>query len=57
MHSLMVLALLGLTAMVDRTTIPLDPPTRDDLRAAKVGGETYDDVIRRLLAENGTEDG
>jgi predicted CopG family antitoxin len=53
----MMLAVLVLLAMSDRTTIPLDAPTRDDLRAAKVGGESYDDVIRRLLAENGTEDG
>ena len=57
MHRLMMLALLVLPAMSDRTTIPLDAPTRDDLRAAKVGGESYDDVIQRLLAENGTEDG
>lgn len=34
-------------------------PTPDRLRAAKVGGESYDDVVNRLLdayeAENGPE--
>lgn len=35
------------------TSIPLEDDTRDRLRAEKVGGETYDDVIRRLLEEAG----
>lgn len=35
----------------DYARIPLKPSTRDDLRAAKSGGETYDDVVTRLLAE------
>jgi len=33
------------------TTIPIEGDTRDRLRAAKVGGETYSDVINRLLDE------
>lgn len=32
--------------------IELHTATRDRLRAAKVGGETYDDVINRLLDDN-----
>jgi len=32
-----------------RTSIPIDAEVRDHLRAEKVGGETYSDVIRRLL--------
>lgn len=31
--------------------IPVKPDTRDNLRAAKTGGETYDDVLRRLLSD------
>lgn len=45
--------------MTDITTVKLDPPTRDRLRAAKIGGETYDDTVNRLLdayqAENVAE--
>lgn len=33
-------------------TIKLSKDTRDKLRAEKVGGETYDDVITRLLEDN-----
>lgn len=33
------------------TSIPIGEETRDRLRAEKVGGETYDDVIRRLLGD------
>jgi hypothetical protein len=57
MHTLMVPALLHLLAMEERTTIPLTSPTRDKLRAAKVGAETYDDVVRRLLGDNSVEGG
>lgn len=32
-----------------KTTIKVPPATRDRLRAAKVGGETYDETINRLL--------
>jgi lipoate synthase len=32
-----------------KTSITLTEATRDDLRAAKVGGETYDETIQRLL--------
>lgn len=35
--------------MTGDTTVKLNPATRDRLRAAKVGGETYDDVVNRLL--------
>ena len=35
--------------MPDKTMIELHADTRDRLRAEKVGGETYDDVINRLL--------
>lgn len=31
--------------------VPLQPETRDKLRAAKVGGESYDDLVNRLLAD------
>lgn len=38
--------------MPEKTMIELYADTRDQLRAEKVGGETYDDVINRLLEEN-----
>jgi hypothetical protein len=31
--------------------IPVKPHTRDELRGLKTGGETYDDVVRRMLSE------
>jgi hypothetical protein len=34
-------------------TIKVYPDTRDDLRAAKVGDETYDELLSRLLRESG----
>jgi predicted CopG family antitoxin len=37
------------------TTIPIDSDVRDNLRAAKVGNETYSDVITRLLEGDGNE--
>jgi predicted CopG family antitoxin len=37
------------------TTIPIDPDVRDNLRAEKVGNETYSDVITRLLDNDGDE--
>jgi predicted CopG family antitoxin len=37
------------------TTIPIDSDVRDNLRAAKVGNETYSDVITRLLTEDTDE--
>lgn len=37
--------------MTERTTIKVDPKTRDRLRAAKQGGESYDETINRLLEE------
>jgi hypothetical protein len=38
-------------ARKDWAKIPVLPDTRDDLRAEKIGGETYDDVVNRLLRE------
>lgn len=37
--------------MADRTRLPISPHLRDKLRARKIGGETYDDVIERLLSD------
>jgi predicted CopG family antitoxin len=37
------------------TTIPIDRDVRDNLRAEKVGNETYSDVITRLLEDDGNE--
>jgi predicted CopG family antitoxin len=34
------------------TTIPIDSDVRDELRAEKVGNETYSDVIERLIENN-----
>lgn len=31
------------------TNISLSDETRDDLRALKTGGQTYDDVLRELM--------
>lgn len=32
--------------------IPVKPATRDVLRAVKIGGETYDDVVRRIMEDS-----
>lgn len=40
----------------DRTRLPISPPVRDKLRAEKRGGDTYDDVILRLLGESETHE-
>lgn len=37
--------------MTDRTSIQLDTQTREALRLLKTGGDSYDDVIRRLLRD------
>jgi predicted CopG family antitoxin len=37
--------------------LKIDPETRDDLRRRKKGGETYDDVIQRLLNETNKTSG
>lgn len=37
---------------VSDTTIPIEADTRDKLRAEKIGGETYTEVIERLLKNN-----
>lgn len=36
--------------MADITTIPLSKTTRDRLRAAGRKGETYDELLNRLLS-------
>lgn len=36
---------------VSDTTIPIEADTRDKLRAEKIGGETYTEVIERLLED------
>jgi predicted CopG family antitoxin len=36
---------------MERTTIALESKTRDDLRALKTGGQTYDDVLRDLMEQ------
>jgi predicted CopG family antitoxin len=38
--------------MAEKTTILLEKPVRDELRAEKVGNETYNEVIQRLLEDN-----
>lgn len=38
-----------MTSSTKRTRLPISPDIRDQLRAEKIGGETYDDVILRLL--------
>lgn len=38
------------------TRVPCSEKTRDRLRAVKVGGETYDDVMNRLLERAGGMD-
>lgn len=40
-------------SMDQTTTILVEKNVRDDLRAEKSGGETYNDVIVRLLEEEG----
>jgi len=37
--------------MGDTTSIKIDSGTRDRLRAAKRGGETYDKALNRILDE------
>lgn len=34
------------------TTIRITEDVRDDLRAEKIGGETYDELLQRLLEDN-----
>lgn len=41
--------------MSERTRLPISPDVRDQLRAQKIGGETYDDVILRLLDNAGDQ--
>jgi len=38
----------------DKAHIYVDPETRDSLRAAKIGGESYDEVVTRLLEHYNT---
>jgi len=37
------------------TTIMIDETTADDLHALKERGDSYDDVVRRLLKQSETE--
>lgn len=37
--------------------LKVEPATRDRLRAEKVGGETYDDVLNRLLESSDSRGG
>ena len=41
--------------MAETTQVQLETDVRDDLRARKVGNETYTDVVRRLLEEKDDE--
>jgi predicted CopG family antitoxin len=34
---------------MERTTIALEAETRDELRALKTGGQTYDEVLHELM--------
>lgn len=36
---------------MEQTTIALTSQTRDNLRALKTGGQTYDDVLRDLMEQ------
>jgi predicted CopG family antitoxin len=36
---------------MEQTTIALESKTRDNLRALKTGGQTYDDVLRNLMEQ------
>jgi len=38
------------------TTIPIKSDVRDQLRAEKVGGETYSETITRLINEANNEE-
>lgn len=39
-------------AAQEYTTIPVKPRTRDRIRAMKRGGDSYTDVLERLLQES-----
>jgi len=47
----MVMAFMGKHAMGYRTSIDVASSTRDRLRAAKEGNETYDELLNRVLDE------
>jgi len=36
--------------MAERTTLSVDSEVRDKIRAMKTGGETYSDVLKRLMS-------
>lgn len=42
--------------MGSKTTIQVESDTRDELRAAKNGSETYNDVLLRILGSRGDTD-
>ena len=55
-HTDLVLELGGHPrSLGDNTTIAVDDETADELHAMKQRGDSYDDVIRRLIAEHKTE--
>lgn len=37
--------------MAERTTLSVNSEVRDRVRSMKVGGETYTDVLRRLISD------
>lgn len=37
-------------SVVSDATIPVSPATRDKIKRAKRGGETYDHLLRKMLA-------
>ena len=37
--------------MTERTTLSVDSEVRDRIRAKKIGGETYSDVLERLMEQ------
>jgi len=39
------------TSMAERTTLSVNSEIRDRIRSMKVGGETYTDVLRRLISD------
>jgi len=51
MDSFISIRLHSTNAMGDTTSIKIDSGTRDRLRAAKRGGETYDKALNRILDE------
>jgi len=49
----MFMGFMGTHGMGYRTTIDVTSKTRDRLRGAKEGNETYDELLNRILDERG----